>query len=296
MFTHNEQGDCTAVLCGGKTIFSYTYVYDSKGHVVSKVERDNRYNESTRASNYTYSSNGTLLSVYKMTNDADGSFWYDTRYNTDGSIASFESNYDGIKETYEYHTNGYLSQSVTQQSDERVTITYDKEGNQLLQEHTGEGYQYQTTFSYDDYGNLMEVRLTDTATGYSEVWESHQYTYNENGNLLTHIDVSVLDETETYVFSYDDNGNLRTKEHEGTRWVYAYDDNGNCLMIQLYRQGKLDATATFDVFGNMLTYDSDDQSGAWTYRLVYYPNGAPDSVMYGINEVGNQFEIDYLMK
>ncbi len=200
---------------------------------------------------------------------------------------------EGNIEKWKYHDNDL----VVAYTDKKNRVTsYNYDGLKRLQTtilpdsdkyHTEIHYTYEDTFNrvkqmeekvYDLSNKLLGTRITsnviDSKTG--AVTEStdvlknkESFTYDQYGNVLTHINKNKNKTT----FTYDEKGNYLTKQ--STQWkkplsstvnthsvAYEYDDHGN-LTKKTYADGKSD-TYTYDSAGNALSH-TDRQNATYSY-------------------------------
>ncbi len=125
---------------------------------------------------------GTTPSIFQKTYE----------YNSDGTIASEEyETMHGLQHIdYEY-SNGILVKETTfinGNYKNTVSYTYDEYGNPItsVYENSDETICLETTYTYQYDGNGKFIsRITQNNDGYKR---NEQFTYDENGNVKTHID------------------------------------------------------------------------------------------------------------
>lgn len=290
-FEHNRYGDCTAITRNDEILYAYTYEYDSQGRVISKVEENHEYGDrDVTTYTYTYADEGYLQVEHVYYESEEEDYRKEYIYNADGSLYSEESTYPGNEHTttYQYNKNGYIVRAESAYNDgDTMLYIFNEGGKPLKNELSGGSYAQTTEYIYDSHGNLIQINQEMKEGSLNQTYsEEFTYTYDKDGNVLTYADKN----GETYSSTYDTSGNRVSKTSDGTKWVYTYNTEGYLSKTQIYYDGDLGPSATFDKFGNMLSYNSDDQSGTWSYRLVYYPDGVPECVKYGERDASGFFE------
>jgi RHS repeat-associated protein len=177
-----------------------------------------------------------------------------------GALALQRSPTHGLYETatlgpvvtnHAYSTYGELDQVRT--TDDLGTVYYQQDVQvrddlgrvvQRQESQPGLGVDEGRYFEYDDAGRLWKVR----ATALGDVL--HEFTYDGNGNRLTHFDASAGTTTARYdgqdrlrqngnqFYEYNPNGELQTKCEgdpcvDGTTWSYELDGMGSLRSVTL---------------------------------------------------------------
>ena len=291
-----------------------SYVYDSKGQVLTK--KRNSGTNLTLTTAYTYDSYGNPLSVTTSGNGVED-----------------------VATTYQYDTasHRFMTKSIERGYIEKE-YTYDAWGNVLtMTDKTHPSYPLTTTYMYDGWGNLISDSLsTGQKTTYIQGWGSsaakkyftlrqgtaHPWlltwydqsgrevgsetigakdlsyvtamTYNTKGLLDTKTLTTKIPNSSTSTvlqqsYTYDDRGRVLTDTYDGTVTSYSY--NGNTTSVT--KAGRTVST-TYDALGNPLSVT--DPSGTVTYQ--YGANWKPKSVTaHGstvtmeYDEAGNQTKL-----
>lgn len=213
-----------------------------------------------------YDSNGHLLSEtsYKYENDEWTYCWKDEHtYDDKGNEASFSSfiyeNDEWVKMHEHIYINGERKDTLETYDYDKYEYTYDENGNTLTRKvwelvdnewvktldsifiNGEEKINYVIYFTnpvIDPEGNFLDYSYRD---GY-KIHSKHEYTYDENGNILTKLVSKFIDNewrySYKYQYTYDDKGNnaaIITFHYENKEWSYyekrefTYDSNGNEL-------------------------------------------------------------------
>jgi YD repeat-containing protein len=157
-----------------------TWEYDSNNNLLSYTVY-NEAGEITEKTEYTYDSEGNVLTEYedRGLGICESEYSYDSNGNVISYIQYYNSDLEHITK-YLYNDSGLLiQQTSTTYSDDGEETTesffeYDENGNLVKESDTDGTY---TEYVYDTYGNLLTESASDgTVT---------EYTYDENGNMLT---------------------------------------------------------------------------------------------------------------
>ena len=253
---------------------AYDYSYDASGNLLE----ENHYNlegNSRQHYRYTYSDAGDL--VLKEGFNQDGEIYQIISY-------TYDENHHMVSYTFEL--NGELNTTID--------YIYDDAGNLL--ETRKYNHQYRQgalecihMYTCDADGNtLIDTTYNYTDAGKQYLYDTWEYTYDENGNVLTKIrtdgEGSLLSR---YRNTYDEDGRLLIQiiDHEpeddsdGLVAAFVYDENGN-LLSETYTN--YDSPATYN---RVLTYDAD---GRTITEALFYLDGSPyRSFEYIYNEQGN---------
>ena len=281
--------------------FSESYVYDSKGNVVSV--QDNAKN----TSKFEYDTNNNIS---KITDPKGNNFTYtyDSRHNVQTAVSAektkYSFTYDGkgnpltskvtnadasastdpyIQSSMEYTTNGNYVASVTDPLGNKVNYSYDSSDRLTA---VSDAEDDQTAYTYDAYGRMTKVAKTVEGT-------AAQVTYTYQNDDLKTISTNGL----SYTFTNDAFGNntgvtagsrqLVSKAYEayngnlsslsygnGFTWLYDYDDLDRLVQIRMKdadNQTYVMYRYEYDQEGNLCTeYDVREDLGRETITTRYF--------------------------
>ncbi|WP_228055720.1 putative Ig domain-containing protein [Lusitaniella coriacea] len=227
-----------------------TYVYDSRGNVLTEVgpegwRIDRTYDDNNNlltetdadgvTTQYTYDERQNLLTIQ----DESGSITRMT-YNGRNQVTSIVSP-TGLKTTAKYDSRGNLVESIDTNG-LRTTYTYNPQG-QLLTQTAPDGQV--TTYDYDTQGN---IKRTIDSRG-NEVG----FDYNPNGNIevaTTTFNLNGQTHTLAMEYDYDKEGRIiASRTSQGNSQSTIYDALGRVKSMT-------------DVFGNVTSYNYDLQQTA----------------------------------
>ena len=264
----SEKINASSVKYNGSTSLSSSYSYDDNGNVLAKSYGENtsitntydskdRITSTTYAgktTNYTYDSNGQLLSAN------DDTYAYDSRGNITSKTES------GTTTTFTYSTGGWKDQLVSVNG---VDLTYDDNGNVLT--------YGDKKYTWNSGRNLESIVDGD---------KKYSYTYDENGirtsktvngvttyfNTKDGVILSQTDGTNTWYFQYDTNGSPLGFVLNGTQYFYITNQMGDVLAIT-DTNGSIVGNYKYDAWGKVLTADTDiAKQNPIRYRGYYYDN------------------------
>ena len=264
----SEKINASSVKYNGSTSLSSSYSYDDNGNVLTKSYGDNisvtntydskdRITSTTYAgktTNYTYDSNGQLLSAN------DDTYAYDSRGNITSKTES------GTTTTFTYSNSGWKDQLISVNG---VGLTYDANGNVL-------------TYGDKEYTWNSGRNLESIVDGDNE----YHYTYDENGirtskevdgvttyfNTKDGVILSQTDGTNTWYFQYDTNGSPLGFVLNGIQYFYITNQMGDILAIT-DTDGNVVGNYEYDAWGKVLTADTDiAKQNPIRYRGYYYDN------------------------
>lgn len=264
----SEKINASSVKYNGSTSLSSSYSYDDNGNVLTKSYGENtsitntydskdRITSTTYAgktTNYTYDSNGQLLSAN------DDTYAYDNR----GNITSKTVN--GTTTAFTYSNSGWKDQLVSVNG---IDLTYDANGNVL-------------TYGDKEYTWNSGRNLESIVDGDNE----YSYTYDENGirtsktvngkttyyNTKDGVIISQTDGENTWYFQYDTNGTPLGFVLNGTQYFYITNQMGDVLAIT-DTDGSIVGNYEYDAWGKVLTADTDlAKQNPIRYRGYYYDN------------------------
>lgn len=207
-------------------------------------------------------------------------FRTESEYDEDGTLLTFTQYTDGVETSrvqYSYTDNSIIGE-VTQNGETGTT---------------------KQVYQKDATGNITHIEFYLDEVLYSV----SDATHDENGNILTNTQQTIVTErTTTVTYTYDDDGNPLTITYEygndiGSVTENTYDENGKLLTsivsdlqgnvtnreeysrnetnvetVSIYDgDGNLTGTrtVTYDEAGNMLTSETFDASGTLTLRITY---------------------------
>ena len=264
----SEKINASSVKYNGSTSLSSSYSYDDNGNVLTKSYSENtsitntydskdRITSTTYAgktTNYTYDSNGQLLSAN------DDTYAYDSRGNLTSKTES------GTTTTLTYSTGGWKDQLVSVNG---VDLTYDDNGNVLI--------YGDKEYTWNSGRNLESIVDGDN---------EYHYTYDENGirtskevggvttyfNTKDGVVLSQTDGENTWYFQYDTNGTPLGFVLNGTQYFYITNQMGDVLAIT-DTEGSIVGNYEYDAWGKILTADTDiAEQNPLRYRGYYYDN------------------------
>ncbi len=279
--TYNAQGFASQVANGTGDTWSYSY--DSAGHLISVTAPGNF------TTSYTYGTDSnpeTANALLSITNP-DGS-QQDFTYDAQGRLSVVSQNGGADPITYTYGDGAEVT--AADAAGDQTTIWFDSLGLPAREEGPSGGL---STFSYDNNGNLVSY---SNAAG-----DIYQYSYDSNRNLTETVNplgqtvqmtygalsnlTSITDaDNSTTQYKADAAGNLLSITFpDGTQQSFSYDPLGNMTetieqdgdpVNYLYNaQGLVteesfsDGTGesfTYDAQGNMLTAETFDATGTLT--------------------------------
>lgn len=269
----------SSIVCGEKTICSYTYNKDGNINSVTDASGSNIFYEYDDNSNltriidaqgydmfYEYDDKGNIIAIVYP----DGSSEEFT-YTEDGNI-SLEKKRNGDEAFYNYTSAGKID-SITYSDGSVIKYIYDDNG--LLVKIYENGNL--TSFNYDSAGNIISIVYPDLKTvsySYDErgnrnsVTDSEGYTtnyvYYDDGSVW-----KVLNNTGDVLVEYEYNsiGAVTCqKNSNGTYTEYTYADG---FLSEVVNYG-VDSTVlsqfsyTYDAQGNVKTMT--DSTGTWRYK------------------------------
>ena len=200
-----------------KPYMSSQKTYDSNGnYVTSEID------ESGNTTNYTNDIDGNVTAITdgnnhttsyaynfhnNLTSVSNGNSSNTYTYNTYNELSKITHN--GFDYNYTYSNFGEPT-SVKVGSQALITYTYDDNGNVDTATYGNGDY---LSYTYDDYARLIEVKLNDTTT-------LATYIYNKKGQITKFTDGKSGETTE---YCYDCNGNALYK--------YIISENGELLRV-----------------------------------------------------------------
>jgi RHS repeat-associated protein len=340
-FTYDSNGFVASITDFDSNVTNYTH--DSRGNETQRVEAygssiartinttwsstfhlPTQIAEPARTTNFTYDSNGNMLT--KAVTDGTNTHTWTYTYNSSGQVLTAQDP-DSNTTTYTYNTDGTMATMVNAASQTTTYNTYD--GNKRLTKVTDPNglitqftYDYRgrmltkvvgsltTTYAYDTAGNLTKVtqpdgsylaytydaarrvtKITDKLGNYTT------YTYDAMSNKTA---VNVYDSTSTLVrthsYTYDAVNRLAsdTGATSGETTSYTYDNQSNLLTVTdplshvyTYTYDALNRKATAqDPASNTTTYGYDSEN-----NLTSVQDPRSLTTTYGYDAFGNQTSV-----
>lgn len=155
-----------------------------------------------------------------------------------GNVASIKMEMGGDSGTFTFNEDGHVSSIVDNKSGEKRCYQYDSLGNQIMESREPDYNVMLMEHEYDSMGNITLTKIGN------DVVFRYKYTYDDSGNLIEKISVTVWDDqrtsTEQNLYQYDNNGNLvEERDSDGTKVTYQYDYHKNLIEEQRYRNNEL---------------------------------------------------------
>jgi len=234
--------------------FTTTYTYDPVGNIATRLDANNK------TTNYTYDA------LNRLTN---------TAYPDSTSVANV---YDAIgrktfmtdaigQTTYTYDVLNRLSTKTAPGTNNKITYTYDSEGNRL----TSVDQNNRTiTNTYDALNRLSTVHDTNGATTYGYDGDSNKisvtspngvkesYTYDTLNRVLTAVNAKGATGISSFTNVYDVAGMITKKTLADGSWItYSYD-----VLNRLLEETKQTSSST--IYDYVYTYDPVGNRLTWT--------------------------------
>ncbi len=244
-------------------------------------------------------------------------------YDNTGNILT-STDPKGSKYTYEYDLLGQLVK-VTDPNGSTSIYQYDKLGSLKLTQQKDASYNrtFQKQIINNQFGNPI---LSQDERG-----KNTKYWYDDNSNLIKHLDPN--EEIETY--TYDTRNNVKEIAYPNYKKTFDYDANNQLLVAKIYDSLTTSSpTKTYnysyneldqlkrrtssdekyveytydsignvktlkDYFGGITTYDYNDMNllqsvnyGNKTFTYDYYSDGAIKTISYPIGNYKTEFTYD----
>ncbi len=216
--------------------------------------------------------------------------------------------------SYEYNDEGLLVRSVYQTYGDSpweavYTYTYDGEGRLLNKHQSSDEGEYETDVfvrSYNDDGTLA----SSSYSGYSDIWTTEEYFYDENGLVVREKHTIFPGDTEGSSFysfenSVDEQGNLTAIRHdedypESEGVAFIYDPDGRMLQgFDDYWGAPITYTDVDDPYFcvrdevETVDYWGSGQTDTWHRRVAYILDSAGKEVeSFDLGTVG-EMELTY---
>lgn len=316
-YTYDAAGNLLTHTYNGALHLVYTY--DEQNRVV-KVQ--NYTTSGLQETVNTYDERGNLLShkiSYVGTDDFElNTYTYDkkNRVLTHRTYHLYDGEEYLLDRTYHYAADGTYYWEGVDPGDGRIRQSYAADGRELkfVQYNDAGEEVILNEYRYDDAGNVvyhaqfpdLEVstivtsvynafnKLAEQTTEIvGEGTEKTIYTYDDKGNYLTYTKTGLYS-NESISYTYDEAGHLIRKEQTGSggswrNYTYTYNADGTVKTVQ--RQGSDGLMLTsmdYDEWGNRTTMQRssgrNEEKGAVTWQLRYYPDGVPEEVAELIEE------------
>lgn len=333
---HNDivsTDDSYSTVFNGETITNEAkstceYTYDSLGRAIKTVSEGNagknvkefEYNDNgdvvketvntiayTTVSEYEYTYSNGKITKERMVQNTWSNDFLDEEYDDRGNITMRKSDGSLIKHEYVYDKNGFIiKETLTTEGDDyygktSVTIieyTNDEQGRVLKSVSVDEKGKANTKeYTYDSDDRILKETWTESYGEYNNTYYIDEYTYDDNGNVLTNYHkYHDSESTTTYKYVYDKNGNVLEKKSGDSVTKYAYDEKGNSTKIERYTKSAISEWTenTYDEKGNItksVKYDADGAVIA-VRESVFDDNGnlTSESLKKGNSETDTMFE------
>ena len=230
----------------------------------------------------TFDDEGKLLTThYQATDDSWNTYTY--TYDDQGRQLTEKYVSSGGSDTlltYTYDESGNRISEVTLNKGVKtreVKRTYD-EKNQLIQDYVwrqelGKDIIYTSTtdFTYDENGNILTQHQQDR----DGFWQKIVSTYDEKGNILTERHEDSEGYTLSYVRTYDENSRVLTSQETcgdfAYSYTYTYDEHGNLILERCDEDGYFWQVAyTYDQRSNLLERLETSSDGEWLKEVYTY--------------------------
>ena len=233
---------------------TYRYNYDSIGRLTGSTQKtpaadltaSYQYDDNNRVTTFAYSIPGIIDSAYEAYsyNSNSGDSIPDgaltSMVTTNGYTMSFA--YDGLGRLSAGSFSNKLQTAYTYlagASGGTTTTLVSGLKNTIGGSAVAQNYQYQ----YDKLGNMTQVK--DTVSN-----KTTDYTYDNQGQLLTAVSKSGSTVTRREVYTYDTYGNIRTASDGTTSHTYTYGDSEWLDLLTAYDGNAI----TYDQIGNPLSF------------------------------------------
>jgi len=275
-----------AEISKGDYAAAYLLIKDAKGPEVDALRKNflfvpvNMYEytneEDWERFEYTYTAEG-YLETYAVTQEGNGfdmNYRYQNNANGDVVVETWYSSTDGDKlgqENFEYDAQRNITKIECPGSSGYIfEYTYDAKGLMLTRtdRYPKNNSWYLYEYTYDSYGNNTSLHYT-TSNGKDQLTE-YAYTYDSAGRMTSMVRTSPDGYVYQETYQYDEKGHL---VEDGCK----YDENGY-LTEQPNGLGHV-SYYEYDDYGNLVNYtNTKGEKKAYTWKLYYYPNGAPQVI------------------
>jgi len=241
---------------GGRSL---TFSNDSTGHITALT------GPSGVIASYVYDVSGFLQTVTY----GDGS-GYTFAYDTSGRVLSVADLSGRVLETHTYDANGNGITSEISGGQERYTIAYN-----TLQTTVTDALGNVTTYRWQSLLGITRriVEIEGACVGCGGGGQNEQWTYDDNGRVLTHSDAF----GDTMTYTYWPTGDLKTATDAlNNTTSYTYDTQGRILTITRPDGGV--TTDTYGPSGPLTVTDSVTSTQNRTTTIVYNPQGKPGTI------------------
>ena len=230
------------------------YEYDNHGNCISEIKYDAE-GKKTESRHFEYNSNGDV--VYLEDRDSAGDVYYqeESEYDRRKMINKKVYWYESLNMEERYEWNG-----------SKVKI--------LRYNDTGD------LFQYDECETDSRLNITKKACyQYDMLYQSSEYTYDENNNVLTQTIYDASgNETDYYTYSYYENVSRKTESQTwGNRkykYVREYNENGSEASRIDYEDGLPTNEQTYEYYaeGSLAKYVRTEKfsNGDTQYEETYY--------------------------
>ncbi len=236
-----------------------------------------------------------LVGQYSSQESGFFKYNYDITYDDNGNVIKTELDdfgpqyyydVDGIADTteeYSYNADGTIVIEATDRLGQTSIEykTYNENGDLIIDENDFDAdgvidSSVAFNYSYDQDGNMLSM----TEVGNTIYGRTTTYTYDENNNLLTEDIVFNISEHDRIIYTYDENNNITSKGQDygvdGTieylaTYSYSYDEDGYTKTVNYDygNDGSIDKTAFYTYDNNGLLVSDNDNTVNAVVTYVY---------------------------
>lgn len=254
VYTYDEKGHCVKEESGGEGYrdVMVTYTYNEAGKLLLRYETYGD-SDSWQKTEYTYDANGNVLTNAYLTSNGIG-WTYEYTYDANGVQTSYSHTLpdnphhwqkwymDGDKKIYESSEHDGNNYSKSIEKDDKILYSYFRRGGDVTEDY----------YTYDEVGNVLTHLWWSGGQGDYTI-----YTYDERGNCLQVAVYAITDRN-------DPEGTATLREVTDT-YAYVYDDDGRILRQEhCDRDGKVTTIeTTYNAAGLLLTQKTTYHTDAW---------------------------------
>ena len=265
-FAYGNFGQTSSIKVGSQTLASYSYTdttnylqtlaygngnsveytYDQQGRVTMETYEDGATVQ------YLYDNDGELAAVV---DSETGITSYTTSDFTDRNVQYREvgTGYEASL-TYSYNKNNLVTKIVENiDANKRNTVISYDEDNRVA---TWRKAYSRVNYTYDDFGRVSDTRTEHTYGDGKDILSEH-YEFVSPGSGLTSTQVKKYTTTgagnysAAYEYTYDDNGNILSVKNGSMTTSYVY-DSANQLVRENNPETNTTTAWTYDNAGNIL--------------------------------------------
>ncbi len=253
-----------------------TYEYDLNGNLIKETNRNNKQektyeydalnrliskNEDGKKTTYEYNKTSAVTAVVSKDNDI--------RYVRDSLDRITETTQNGKVTTYEYNGVGQQSKVVYPDNTEN-NKTFNENG--ALKKSISESGTVE--YGFDDNNNISyKITKNKNAAGENSLEEREDYTYDENGRMLSSIYSNGKKSIVTDEYQYDFNGNITShierdvKSEKQVSHTYTYDGLNRIKSETKEKDNQVSSTEyLYDTAGNLVRECTDGNPILYTYN------------------------------